>query len=1118
MRSLSVTDGGLRPESGPAFRWADLLDGAPAVLEVPSDHPRPRDLVAVTNAERMLLGDGPGIAIGRCADAAGVSADDVLVCLWAALMARYTEQSDIVIGDLSGGPNAVRLVRLQVARETSFTNLLRQRSLQHADLGETAATSIDDLLLVLGAEPSTAKHPCFQIGFAVGDGRSGLPTAGVTTGADPHVPCDLVLRVHRHDTATTLSIDYPPTLFTAERIGRMHAHLVRLAEGATAHPDAPLGRTVLVGGTELALIDSWNATDGPLNDACTIDDLVAAQTATTPDAVAVEFEGNALTYGELDAAAEALAVRLRGHGVGPDVRVAVCIERSLEMIVALLGVLKAGGAYVPVDPSYPQARRDYIIDDARAIAILRRDAAEGISIEPQTAAEVAIAAGNGHAGARLAYVIYTSGSTGQPKGVAVEHTAAVNLLRWQMARRDFVAGARTLQFTSLSFDVSVQEIFSTLSSGGTLVVVRDEIRRNPLTLLEALIQYDVARIFLPFVALRGLANAGCTTARFPNALREVYTAGEQLQVDDTVRGFFQALPEASLENQYGPTEAAVIVTAHTLPASADTWESLPPIGRPIANVRIYILDPSFAPQPIGVPGDLYIAGRCLAREYLGKPELTSERFIHLDRGDGLSERVYRSGDLARWRADGSIEFLGRADNQVKFRGYRIEPGEVGAALSNHPDVEQCMATIRQVEGSGPRLVAYVKPRAHTLNLEALHRFARTVLPEHMVPSHVAVIDEFPLTPSGKIDIQALPTPAFNREILGVGFKQPRSVTEIRLSAIWSRLLGVERPGVDDDFFALGGDSLMAVEMFAQIRSEFNRELPLGALAAAPTVAQLAAKLDAAGDNDWSVVVPLQTRGAKTPLFCVHGGSGNVATFPLLARALPEDQPFYALQWDGLSGRPGTRTINAMAERYVAEVRGVQPAGPYLLAGQCIGGLISQQMARILLDKGEQVDLLVMYDSPNMHSPDHLGESPAERLAEAVREPAKKQRARNAFGMARRHLKVKIQGRVTPDFRHLYAVDVLCKATGRHRATVPPVPTLLFSTGETNASLIGLKGRWIDDALGWSSFASPLFHIHFIEGGHTEIMYSPEATAIVRDALDAAHAKRVGSISVAAEDR
>lgn len=1088
----------------PALRWAEVVNGAPAVLEVPTDQLRRRDIGEEVATEMIPLDASISERLRTGAVALGTSPAEVLTCIWAAYVARVSDQHEVVLGDVSNGADAVQLRRFQCPPESTLAGLLAQQRSSRVDLADVAPVSLEELIVILGAEPASNKHPVFQI--AVAELRApNLASARIA--ADAYAPCDLVFGVHAGD-GSALCIQYSPALYSRARIRRMLAHLVLLLDVGLRSPERPLEESALVTGEERAQIESWNDTDRAMDPARTLVDLLAAQVEVTPDVIAVELLGAGITYRELDRRAETLAAQLRTMGVGPDVLVAVSIERSVEMIVALIGVLKAGGAYVPVDPAYPQQRRDYIAADAQVAAMVRQSANGALTVEA-VGQPISRRADNASeaAGARLAYVIYTSGSTGQPKGVAITHASAVNLLEWQRARAGFRPGARTLQFTSLSFDVSVQEIFSTLVSGGTLVLVADETRRNPLTMLDHMIEHRVERLFLPFVALRGLANAACTTERFPTALVEVYTAGEQLQVDDTIRSFFGALPGAILENQYGPTEATVILTAHTMPDGAASWEPLPPIGGPIHNVHTYVLDRHQRPQPIGVPGELYIAGACLAREYLGKPELTAERFVTIRHEDGTTERAYRAGDIARWRADGTVEFLGRADNQVKFRGYRIEPGEVGAALSNHPHVEQCMAAIRQVEGSGPRLVAYVKSSSSSLDLEDLHRFARTVLPEHMVPSHMTVVDEFPQTPSGKIDMQALPTPAFNRQILGVRFKEPRSITEIRLSAIWSRLLGVERPGMDDDFFALGGDSLMAVEMFAQIRAEFGRELPLGALAASPTIGQFAKKIDASGEDDWSIIVPLQTQGDKRPLFCIHGGSGNVATFPLLARALPGDQPFYALQWDGLSGSPGTKTIPGMATVYAEEIRRVQPHGPYLLAGQCIGGLIAQEMAGQFVAAGEQVDLLVMYDSPNVFSDTHLAPTAREKIERLWRDSAKKTRARNAFGMARRHLKVRIKRRVTTDFRHLYAIDTLCRATARHRPNVPGVPTVLFSTGETNASLIGLEGRWIDDALGWSPSASEQFRIQHIEGGHTEIMYSAEATAVVRAALEEADASR-----------
>jgi amino acid adenylation domain-containing protein len=492
----------------------------------------------------------------------------------------------------------------------------------------------------------------------------------------------------------------------------------------------------------------------------------AAQAARTPDAVAVELGAERVTYAALDARANRLARRLRRLGVEPDERVAVALERSVEMVVAVLAVLKAGGCYVAVDPAYPPQRIAHMLDDSRAAvliatasvaarlpagaaAVLAVDAdADLVAQEPPTAPRVAVDP------ECLAYVLYTSGSTGKPKGAALPHRALLNLLNWQVGRWEDAGAARTLQFASLSFDVSFVELFATWSAGGTLVLVDDDTRRDAQALLAYLRDERIERLFLPFAALQNLAEvASRTDARLPS-LREVNTAGEALIATPQLRAFFRANPAARLENHYGPSETHV-VSAHALEADPGAWPQLPPIGAPVDGAALYVLDEWLAPVPAGEPGDLYAAGACLARGYLGRPALTAERFIASPLGPA-GARLYRTGDRARWTPAGELEYLGRTDFQVKVRGHRVELGEVEAAVASHPAVHQAAVT---APGEGParKLVAYVVALpGRTAAPAELRAHVAARLPEYMVPAAWVALDALPLTPSGKVDRRALP--------------------------------------------------------------------------------------------------------------------------------------------------------------------------------------------------------------------------------------------------------------------------------------------------------------------------------------------------------------------------
>lgn len=896
----------------------------------------------------------------------------------------------------------------------------------------------------------------------------------------------------------------------------------RIAAGVFEHvlnlaltdSERPLETVPVADENDLVRIAGWNATEVEHDAERALFALFDDQLSRTPDAAAVEVGDETTTYAELDALVQQVARELVARHVGPGDAVALCAERSLVMTVGMLAILRSGAAYVPIDPAYPDERQNYMISDSTARVILA-DRVNASRLRSSTSVDVLDLddAGSGFVaggveledsaatGADPGYVIYTSGSTGRPKGVSMPQRALSNLVEWQLRRPQAVPTPRTLQFSALSFDVSFQEIYSTWASGGTLVLISESARRDANSLLDSLISGQIQRLFLPFVALRALAQTAVRTGNYPTALREVYTAGEQLQVDETVRTFFSSLPDCVLENQYGPSETHVC-SAHRLDSDPETWPTLPPIGAPIANSGVYVLDRWGAPRPIGLPGELYVTGTCLADGYLGKDEMTAERFIDLDSGAGV-ERAYRTGDVVRWLDSGSLEFLGRADGQVKLRGFRVEPGEVTAVLSAAPGVKQSVAVVRDdVGGRSARMVGYLVPDdPAAFDLIAVQQHAAAQMPEYMVPTHWAVIDDLPLTPSGKLDQRSLPMPSFDRDTLGSTYAAPQGDRQKTLVAIWSELLGVDEVGIDDDFFELGGDSLLAVEMMTMIHDRLGLDLPLGALARTRTIAEL----DAVADGDlsavWGPLVPLRESGDRTPLFIVHGGSGNVATFPILVEQLPDDQPVYALQWDGLDGSRGTRTIPGMADRYLDEVRAAQPSGPYRLAGQCIGGLIAREMATRLEDDGEVVDFVMMYDSPNLASPAYSSRRVPFPIFQLKRTLASGDELLQRVGV---HLRAWLRRPIPPADREVYGSIALTAAAWKYRPSIerPRSRTVFIGSGLSNASNIALAGYWDDGAMGWKYVEAPEFEINVVETGHNEVPYHPDAVAMLAHELGA----------------
>jgi amino acid adenylation domain-containing protein len=643
-------------------------------------------------------------------------------------------------------------------------------------------------------------------------------------------------------------------------------YMVALEAMAMA-PQAAYETQTLFTEAERAQLLAWNETARPMRLPLLVHEIFEAQAERTPEASAVEMNGARLTYRELDRRAGRLARSLRAAGVGPDDPVGMCLERSLAVPVAVLGILKAGGAYLPLDPAYPAERLAAMADDARlrwlvcdesTLGRLTSGLREGRSTQLLGPAGEMEGDRNGqeHDGLpplalapdHLAYVLYTSGSTGRPKGVAMPHSPLSNLIDWQLAATTAPGTRRTAQFSALSFDVSFQEMFTAWAQGGTLVVLSEAVRRDSGTLLQLLAERSVEQLFLPFVALQQLADEATAGGVLPHSLREVITAGEQLQATAAVRELFRRLPGCRLVNAYGPTETHV-VTAFTLPESPDAWPPLPPIGPPIANLRARVLDASLQPVLPGVPGEIFFGGAGLARGYIGRPDLTAERFLPDPQVAEPGERVYRTGDLARYLPDGGIEFLGRTDHQVKVRGFRVEPGEIETALAHHPGVREAAVVVREASGPGDRrLVGYVVPRGRSA-AEAGDAFAGELraflagrLPEHMVPWTIVPLDAFPLTPSGKLDRRSLPAPGAARR-LGADLTPPRGPIEESVAAFWAEVLGSGPVGIHESFFELGGHSLLATRVMSRVRAAFGIELPLRVLFEEPTVAGLAAAVE-----------------------------------------------------------------------------------------------------------------------------------------------------------------------------------------------------------------------------------------------------------------------------------
>ncbi|MBW3570369.1 MAG: amino acid adenylation domain-containing protein [Gemmatimonadetes bacterium] len=857
---------------GPALRerlewWTRHLAGAPAVLELPADRPRPAVqsfrgayLTATLPPERVDALRALGVE-------EGATLFMVLMSAWQVLLARCSGQHDLVVGTPVAGRERQEVeglmgcfvntlaLRGDLSGDPTFRGLLRRT--REASVAAFARQDVpfEQVVEELRPERSTAHSPVFQAMFAlqVAPGAAADPDGlRIRLAGSPRTTAkfDVLLDALEGPAGLRLGLEYATDLFDASTAQRMLARLDGLLAGAAAAPDSRISALPLLDADDRARLAAWNATERAYPPLDGIHRAFEAQARRTPDAVALVAEEGTLTYAQLDALANRLARRLAALGVRPGARVGVCLERGPAMVASLLAAMKAGAAYVPLDPGYPAARLAGMLEDAD-VAVLVTASRLADRLPPHGAAVLALdadaAALAGESAGPVgvdadpdlpAYVIFTSGSTGRPKGAVNAHRGVLNRLFWMQEAYGLTADDVVLQKTPFSFDVSVWEFFWPLMTGARLVVARPEGHRDPAYLAELIERERVTTVhFVPSMLaafLDGAAPARCAS------LRRVVCSGEALSADLVARFHARMPASTELHNLYGPTEAAVDVTWH--PCVRDDARRTVPIGRPVANTQVHVLEPSGEPAPVGIPGELHIGGVQVGLGYLGRPALTAERFVPDPFSATPGARLYRTGDRARWTAEGVLEYLGRLDFQVKVRGLRIELGEIEAALVAHPQIREAAAALRAGPAGDPLLVAYVVADGASAgaDADALRALLGRSLPEYMVPGAFMALDALPLTPNGKLDRRALPDPDFAANARP--YVAPRTAVERVIAGVWTELLAVDRVGVEDDFFARGGHSLLAVQAAARAQAAFGAQIPLGLVFSRPTVAGLAAAL------------------------------------------------------------------------------------------------------------------------------------------------------------------------------------------------------------------------------------------------------------------------------------
>jgi amino acid adenylation domain-containing protein len=968
--------------------WERNLNGAPQLLELPADRTRPPTLSYRGARRRVSLSPALTAALREISQRAGVTQFTLFAAALSALLYRYTGSEDIQLGipvanrdrkdlqPLIGFLLFVQVLRTELTGDLTFRELLTRVQKAALDLYLHRAVPFDQVVRRLQPERNLSYSPLFQVMLIWRDRDQLLPYIGLEglsveslLSESGTSKFDLTLFVTDCGDQVWVDVEYNTDLFDEDRIERMLGHYATLLESVARDPEQNLAELPILTTPEREqLLVEWNQTEAAYPKERLLDELIEDQVERTPDAVAVVFEDRQLTYRQLNERANRLASYLRACGVGPGVLVGIFVERSLEMLVGLLGILKSGGAYVPLDPAYPMERLRFMIADCRPRMLVTLRALQG-RLPVHDARVVCLDApfdgsANEEQGQAqrhatdLAYVLYTSGSTGKPNGVEIPHRALVNFLVAMQREPGLVSNDVLLAVTTPSFDIAGLELFLPLITGALVVIANREAIVDGARLSSLMKRRGATVMQATPSTWRLLLDAGWKGSRDLKILCGGEPWTSELAGELVARS-------RSVWNMYGPTETTVW-------SSVSRVESGKPvlIGLPIANTRFYVLDIHRQLVPLGVPGELYIGGHGVARGYFGRQDLTKERFLADPFSREPEARIYKTGDLVRRLANGAIEFLNRIDQQVKLRGFRIELGDIEAAIKQHPEVGECVAVVREDSPGNKRLVAYLVSisAASRRNPGELRDYLKQKLPFYMIPATFAWIEAIPLTPNGKLDRNHLPPPeSLSRGIESAGrITPPLTALELSLVEIWKQILEVERIGTRDNFFDLGGHSLKAVQLFAQIEKTLGVKLPLATLYRAPTIEHLAQAIaDGSSLAGWSALVPIQPDGSRPAFFCFHAAGGNLLNYRKLSQHLGPDQPFYGLQSQGLDGcSPLLTTIEEMAALYVRAIQTVQPIGPYLLGGYCLGGTLAYEAAQQLYTAGESVALLALFDTIN----------------------------------------------------------------------------------------------------------------------------------------------------------
>ncbi|UFH41822.1 non-ribosomal peptide synthase/polyketide synthase [Flavobacterium cupriresistens] len=970
--------------------WEEKLQGLPT-LSLPTDYTRPSVQSTAGLRASLVLDNELNESLNALCQREGVTLFMVMLSAFKVLLSRYSGQDDICVGTSIANRTQAELegmigffvnvlaLRSDLGGNPSFKELLervKETTLGGYDHQSVPFEKVVDRVVTTRDRSMT---PLFQVAFVLqntpqgseeseeGNGLEGITLSDYEFDTVTS-QFDLTLNVSEESNGTALDVMYCTALFDKTTIDRMLLHYRELLVSIVNDVNQPIeSLSMLDQEDKQQLLTVFNDTAFAYPQDKTIVDLFNDQVLKTPQAIALVFEDQVMTYKELDERSNQLVHYFESMGVISDSRIGILFNRSFDMIVSILGILKSGCTYVPLDPTLPSKRLSYIVEDSSVNFLLYRedsllsslsvsDFIFFLDIAESSAYESSKAVNERHS-ASVAYVMYTSGTTGVPKGISISDENVITLINDPSSAIAINCSDRVLQWSNYAFDGSTYEIFGSLLNGASLYLIDKSVASDAGALSKVINRNELSVIFITTALFNSLAEYDLSLL---SSLRLLLFGGEKVSITP-VRKMLSGLGSGKIHHVYGPTETTVYATCYAVFEISDSATTIP-IGKPLTNTNLYVLNPSLDLVPIGVIGELCIGGSGVAGGYLNQEELTKENFIANPFVEG--DRMYKTGDLVRWLADGNIEYIGRKDNQVKIRGYRIELGEIENVLSSFSEIIQCCVLVREDEVGNKRLIGYVVSEGK-LNTTDLQERLRVSLPEYMVPMFWVEMDQLPLTSNGKLDKKALPDPD-SSELSSKEFVAPGTDTEKQLAVIWQQLLGIEKIGIHDNFFELGGHSLLAIKLVAKINEVLDSNTNIMTIFEYPTISNFVENIDSMQSAKENILIPLQKKGSNKAIYLAPPGGGTVNCYIELVKLLGDDQPVYAFQSPGLNGKsPVSESIEEMASKFIEEMQKIDQYGPYRIGGYSLGGILAYEMAVQLQDKGFDVEELLILDSSFM---------------------------------------------------------------------------------------------------------------------------------------------------------